>query len=72
MCLVGVVVRRYIDFLIIIITYPYSSCICSFFAAASLLFVHFLILVMSTKLFHVCGEFVHCIAVYHLLISNKF
>ena len=23
------------------ITYPYSSCICSFFAAASLLFVHF-------------------------------
>ena len=22
------------------ITYPYSSCICSFFAAASLLFVH--------------------------------
>ena len=24
------------------ITYPYSSCICSFFAAASLLFVHFI------------------------------
>ena len=24
------------------ITYPYSSCICPFFAAASLLFVHFL------------------------------
>ena len=24
------------------ITYPYSSCICSFFAAASLIFVHFL------------------------------
>ena len=23
------------------ITYPYSSCICSFFAAASLRFVHF-------------------------------
>ena len=38
--LVGVVVRRYIDFLIII-TYPLYSCICSFFAAASLLFVHF-------------------------------
>ena len=35
--LVGVVVRRYIDFLILLIpTYPYSSCICS------LLFVHFL------------------------------
>ena len=47
MCLVGVVVRRYIDFLILLIptplvsahlsllllyllTYPYSSCICSF------------------------------------------
>ena len=26
------------------ITYPYSSCICSFFAAASLLFVNFLYL----------------------------
>ena len=37
--LVGVVVRRYIDFPHI--TYPYSSCICSFFAAESLLFVHF-------------------------------
>ena len=35
--LLGVVVRRYIDFLILLI-YPYSSCI--FFAAASLLFVH--------------------------------
>ena len=34
--LLGVVVRRYIDFLI-----PYSSCICSFLPAASLLFVHF-------------------------------
>ena len=36
--LVGVVVRRYIDFLT---TYPYSSCICSFFTAASYFFVHF-------------------------------
>ena len=27
--LLGVVVRRYIDFLILY-TYPYSSCICSF------------------------------------------
>ena len=40
MCLLGVVVRRYIDFLILLISI-YSSCICSFFAAASLLFVHF-------------------------------
>ena len=34
-------VYRFLD-----ITYPYSSCICSFLAAASLLFVHFLILIV--------------------------
>ena len=38
--LVGVVVRRYI--LIIIITFPYSTCISSFLAAASLLLCSFL------------------------------
>ena len=40
----GVVVRRYmyIDILIIIITYPYSTCISSFLAAASLLLCSFL------------------------------
>ena len=37
-CLVGVVVRRYIDFLILLIPTPLVSV---FFAAASLLFVHF-------------------------------
>ena len=31
--LVGVVVRRYIDILIIIITFPYSPCISSFFGS---------------------------------------
>ena len=36
--LLGVVVRRYIDFVILL---PYFSCIC-FFTAASLLLVHFL------------------------------
>ena len=36
-CLVGVVVRRYIDFLILLIPTPLVSV---FFAAASLLFVH--------------------------------
>ena len=41
-CLVGVVVRRYIDFLILLIPTPL------FFAAASLLFVHFL------NVFHSC------------------
>ena len=38
----GVVVRRYIDILIIIITFPYSNCISFFFAAASLLLCSFL------------------------------
>ena len=37
MWLVGVVIRRYIDILIIIINFPYSTCIRSFLAAASLL-----------------------------------
>ena len=37
--LLGVVVRRYIDFLILLI--PYSSCICSFLQQHPLLFVHF-------------------------------
>ena len=36
--LLGVVLRRYIDFHT---TYPYSSCICTFFAAASQLFCSF-------------------------------
>ena len=39
--LVGVVVRRYIDILIIIINFPYSTCISSFLAAASLLLCSF-------------------------------
>ena len=42
MWLVGVVIRRYIDILIIIINFPYSTCIRSFLAAASLLFCSFL------------------------------
>ena len=45
--LLGVVVRS-IDILIHACTaYPYSSCICSFFTAASLLFVHFLNVIRS-------------------------
>ena len=31
--LVGVVIRRYIDILIIIINFPYSTCIRSFFGS---------------------------------------
>ena len=38
----GVVVRRYIDILTIIINFPYSNCISSFLAAASLLLCSFL------------------------------
>ena len=45
MWLVGMVLRRYIDFLILLIP-SYSSCICSFLEAASLLFVHCLILIV--------------------------
>ena len=41
-CLVGVVVRRYIDFLILLIPTPLVYIYMLFFAAAaSLLFVHF-------------------------------
>ena len=50
-CLVGVVVRRYIHVCRFPhITYPYSSCICSFFAAASLLLFLFL------NFFHSCSS----------------
>ena len=42
MWLVGVVIRRYIDILIIIINFAYSTCIRSFLAAASLLLCSFL------------------------------
>ena len=38
----GVVVRRYIDILTIIINFPYSTCISSFLVAASLLLCSFL------------------------------
>ena len=38
----GVVVRRYIDILTIIINFPYSTCISSFLAAVSLLLCSFL------------------------------
>ena len=39
--IVGAVIRRYIDILIIIINFPYSTCIRSFLAAASLLLCSF-------------------------------
>ena len=39
--LVSVVVRRYINILIIIITFPYSTCISSFLAVSSLFLCSF-------------------------------
>ena len=39
MWLVGVVIRRYIDILIIIINFPYSTCIRSFFGSSILTFL---------------------------------
>ena len=42
MWLVGVVLRRYIDILIIIINFPYSTCIRSFFGSSILLNCSFL------------------------------
>ena len=48
--LLGVVVRRYIDFLILLIPTPLVVYISSFFAAASLLFVHL------KNVFHSCSS----------------
>ena len=50
----GVVVRRYIDILTIIINFPYSTCIRSFLAAASLLLCSFF------KCFF--GLYIYCIS----------
>ena len=36
----GVVVTRYIDILIIIITFPYSTCISSFFGSKHFVILH--------------------------------
>ena len=41
----GVAVRRYIDILIIIITFPYSTCISSIFGTSLFIFKCFFVLV---------------------------
>ena len=46
MCLVGMVVRWYIDFLLIIITYLYSSCIYSFLQQHPYFFDFFMFFVL--------------------------
>ena len=65
MCLVGVVVRRYIDFLILLITiYIYSLLYLLFFAAASLLFVHFLKMFFVLVPVHFCDLYNNFFAQY--------
>ena len=51
----GVVVRRYIDILSIIINFPYSTCISSFLAAASLLLCSFLKCFLSLFMLFLCN-----------------
>ena len=45
----GVVVRRYIDILTIIINFPYSTCISSFFGSSIPTFKCFFVLVYVSK-----------------------
>ena len=54
--LVSVVVRRYIiDILIIIITFPYSTCISSFLAASSLFLCSFLYVFSFLLMLFLCN-----------------
>ena len=52
--LVGVAVRRFIDILIIIITFPYSTCISSFFGSSipTSLFIFKMFFVLYVMLEH--------------------
>ena len=52
----GVVVRRYIDILIIIITFPYSTCISSFLAATSLFLCSFIKCFFVLFLYRISSE----------------
>ena len=60
--LLGVVLRRYIDFLILLI--PYSSCICTFLQQHPYFFFHFVKMILHSLqlgLFHNCHPyFEHC------------
>ena len=60
MWLVGVVVRRYIDILIIIINFPYSTCIRSFFGSSIL-----------TSLFILKMFFQSCFRYFFTIIYSK-
>ena len=68
--IVGVVVRRYIDILIIIINFPYSTCIRSFFGSSILtsLFIFkmffrslIIIIVVTVVVPHVCIDSRVCV-----------
>ena len=52
-----VVVRRYIDILIIIITFPYSTCISSFWAAASIFLGSFFKMFFHSCLCYFCATY---------------
>ena len=70
MWLVGVVVRRYIDILIIIINFPYSTCIRSFFGSSIL--TSFFIFKMFFRSLYICsGCYSACdMCVHHAKIST--
>ena len=61
MWLVGVVVRRYIDILIIIINFPYSTCIRSFFGSSIL-----------TSLFIFKMFFRSCFCYFFIIYSKRY
>ena len=63
----GVVVRRYIDILTIIINFPYSTCISSFLAAVSLLLCSFLNVFRSL---YICSCYIQ-FYFYICYISNR-
>ena len=58
MWLVGDVIRRYIDILIIIINLPYSTCIRGFLAAASLLLCSFLMFLIFGLVFVIFLQYI--------------
>ena len=57
----GVVVRRYIDILTIIINFPYSTCISSFFGSE---YIN-----LSLCLYILCSEITYCISYIHVHIA---
>ena len=69
MWLVGGVVRRYIDILIIIINFPYSTCIRSFFGSSILtsLFIFKMFFLSYIYMSNCCWTYIYYIMIYLLL-----